>query len=98
MTPPRRTPSGLETPASRGPYRYHESLDCSCQFEMEDIPFGSGGFSRNLCDDMGWRGVAYLTKHYPELVFQFIRGKKPGGHDYVQSVKGGHVVADWRTA
>ncbi len=98
MTPPRRTPAGLETSISRGPYRIHQHLDWSCTLESEDLLFGCSGFPSDLIADMSWRGVEWLGKHYPELVFQFVKGKKPAGHDYVESVKGGYVVADWRTA
>ncbi len=98
MLPPRRTPSGLETSISRGPYRLHERIDWSCTLETEDLRFGCSGFPSTLVDDMSWRGLDYLRLHYPELVFEFVKGKKPAGRDYAVSVKGGHIVADWRTA
>ncbi len=88
----------IETSISRGPYRIHGRLDWSCGLDVEDLQFGCSGFTSSLVEDMRWRGVEWLGKHYPELVFQFVRGKKPAGHDYAESVKGGHIVADWRTA
>lgn len=96
--PPRKSPR-IETAASRGPYRYHEPIDNSCEsLEQEVLPFGCGGWQSDLLNDMRCRDSRYLGLHYPELTFATVRGKKPGGHDYVVEMGGSRYrVADWRT-
>lgn len=89
---------GLETSASRGPYRIHERIDWSCSLEQEDLRFGCSGFISGLLDDMACRPLPYLQLHYPELVFG-TSVKKPTGHEFVQNA-GRNLWrwADWRTA
>jgi hypothetical protein len=79
------------------PWDYHNPLDNSCEScDREEIPFGSGGFMRDLWDDMESRPIKWLEKHYPELTFGF-EIKKGNGHVY--SVNRGYkkyIWADWK--
>lgn len=99
MKPKRRLPDGLETPASRGFYRIHTPIDNSCQsLDMEELPFGSGGFSGQLLSDMYSRPLSWLDSHYPELTFSYARKVKDAKrHEYHVLFKPGlYRVADWR--
>ena len=89
----------IETAAARGPYRIHRRLDWSCDIDSEVIPFGSVGFESQLLEDMRHRAEVYLSKHYPELVFQRIYAKKtPKDVDYKVSLpKDWWMIAKWRT-
>ena len=102
----RKTPAGLESPNTRGAgYRYHQHIDWSSELEREDIAFGASHWTSQLIEDMRARHISYLEKHYPELVFRKVSGRKrkygwlaPLGHEYkVELADHWWVVADWRT-
>lgn len=97
-----RAPSGLVTPASRGPCRIHPVLDNAvCWLDAEEIP--RGDFDGDLRADMECRPLADLVKQYPEMTFTTVAAastKRPKGHDkavYIAS-KGVWRCADWRRA
>lgn len=80
----------------------HRPLDCSCVgIESEDLPHNSWEFDSDLATDMSTMSLKALARHYPELVFGFIKGshtKRPKGHDYIAALPGGWRTANWRGA
>jgi len=101
MTPPRRSPR-IETAASRGPFRYHPPINNDVEsLENEDLPYGCGGFTSGLLDNMRWRPTSWLELHYPELTFG-LSAKKPRRSecDYMMQLDRSRAwrTAKWRTA
>lgn len=89
------------------PLEYHPPIDNACEScDTEDIPYGCSNWTSQLIKDMETRDIIYLERHYPELVFARVLGRKgksrwlaPLGYDYlVELGRGWWKAARWRTA
>jgi hypothetical protein len=97
-----RRPAGLETAASRGPFRIHPVLDNSVtDLEAEAIHHDFSAYDHDLREAMRDCSLLELGKRYPEMTFARLHSaKRPRGYDAAveRGGKGWYLVAKWRTA
>jgi hypothetical protein len=97
-----KTPKGLETAASRGPYSWHAHQDYSCEIESEDLPFDCGHWESSLRASMRVSSFEWLNRHFPELKFSWVKAKpaslKAGGPEFVEKRGNGWITGAWKTA
>lgn len=79
-------------------YELHVPLDNSCQcIEAEDLYWNFSDFEGDLRDDIRWRPIDWLEKHYPELIFEFSK-IKPKNKSFITRRDCGkkYISAEWR--